>query len=315
MDVEKKLLYIVIDLLLPLLIGYFLRRNRHLKDKFFDTMIHYNMLFFYPLLSVLSFWVLPLTWELIWLPVFGVLLCFIPGGAAYLLFGRKYADPLDMGSYIITAMLANLGTLGGLCAYIIYGETGFAYSQLIVVSQVFVIFLVCYPLARYYYRCSRGREQAAMSWQELVFTRNQLPVLGLLLGFLLCWLKVPRPALLGEFFDPLVHISAWTALIPVGHATDFSAIRRYLFSTLDLAPIRFIVTPLISYGVARLVFNDPVAINTVLILASTPTAISAVMTAKIHGLNVHIATASFFSTTVLFLLLIYPVIFFCLTVH
>ena len=315
MDVEKKLVFIVIDLILPLLLGYYLRSHGRLSEGFFNKMIQGNVLVIYPLLSVLSFWVAPLTWELLWLPVFGVLLCLIPGIVAYLVSGKKHTNPLDTGSYIISAMLSNLGTLGGLCAYIIFGEVGFAYSQLIVIFQVLVIFLVCYPLARYYYCRSQGQEQGKVSLGALMLNRNQLPVLGLLVGFLLYCLNVPRPLLLGELFDPLVHIAAWTALIPVGHATDLSAVRKHLGGTLDLLPIKFMVTPLVSYLIARLVFSDPVAINTVLILASTPTAINAVITVKIHHLNVHIATASFVSTTALFLVLVYPLLFLCMAPH
>ena len=315
MDMEGKLLYIGIDLLLPLALGYGLRGVRRLGSDFFSAMMQWNILVFYPFLSVLSFWVLPLSWDFAWLPLFGVLLCFIPGGAAYLLSGKKYDDPLDTGSYLITAMLANMGTLGGLCAYIIYGEKAFAYSQLIVVFQVLVIFLFCYPLARYYYRLSRGAAPASVSLASLLLTRNQLPVAGILAGFVLCGFNIPRPPFFGALFDPLVHLAAWTALIPVGHSTDLAAIRRYMAGTLDLVPVRFLVTPLAGYLIARLVFVDPVAINTVVILASTPTAISAVVTAKINGLNVHIATASFVSTTLLFLLVVYPLIFYCMSLQ
>jgi len=123
---------------------------------------------------------------------------------------------------------------------------------------------------------------------------------------------LPRPKILGELFNPLVHLAAWTALIPVGHVTDFSAIKKYYSSTLDLLPIKFIITPLISYIIAIIVFNDPIMVNTIMILASTPTAINAVITAKIHNLNIHIATAAFVVTTVLFLLVVYPILFFSL---
>ena len=307
-----KLAYFIIDLLLPLTIGYLLRGKQQFSENFFDKMISYNILLLYPLLSILSFWVLPLTWELMWLPVFGGLLCFIPGLVAYLISKNKYDSPLDTGSYILSAMLSNLGTLGGLCAFILYGETGFAYAQLVVLTQTAVLFLVCYPLAQYYYSKEQGAEKANISVARLLWNRNQLPVVGLIVGLMLYCLDVPRPRILGELFNPLVHLAAWTALIPVGHVTDFSAIKKYYSSTLDLLPIKFIITPLISYIVAIIVFNDPIMVNTIMILASTPTAINAVITAKIHNLNIHIATAAFVVTTVLFLLVVYPILFFSL---
>ena len=305
-----KLAYFIIDLLLPLTIGYVLRGKQQFSEDFFDKMISYNILLLYPVLSILSFWVLPLTWELMWLPVFGGLLCFIPGGIAYLISRNKYDSPLDTGSYILSAMLSNIGTVGGLCAFILYGETGFAYTQLVGLMQTAVLFLVCYPLAQYYYSREQGAEKSKISIGTLLCNRNQLPVVGIIVGLMLYCFHVPRPELLGELFNPLVHLAAWTALIPVGHVTDFSALKKYYSSTFDLVPIKFIITPLLSYIIAKIVFNDSIIVNTIVILASTPTAINAVITAKIHNLNVHIATASFVVTTVLFLLLIYPMLFF-----
>jgi len=307
-----KLAYFIIDLLFPLTIGYLLRGKQQFSEGFFDKMISYNILLLCPVLSILSFWVLPLTWELMWLPVFGGLLCFMPGLAAYLISKNKYDSPLDTGSYILSAMLSNIGTLGGLCAFILYGETGFAYTQLVGLMQTAVTFLVCYPLAQYYYSSEQGTGKSKISIGTLLWNRNQLPVAGLIVGLMLYCLDVPRPGILGELFTPLVHIAAWTALIPVGHVTDFSAIRRYYSSTFDLIPIKFIITPLISYIIASFVFTDPIIINTIVILASTPTAINAVIAVKIHNLNIHIATASFVVTTVLFLLIVFPILLFCM---
>lgn len=309
MDLKVKLAYFFIDLLVPLGVGYWLRIKPIFGEGFFVSMANYNMLLLYPALSVLSFWVLPFSWELIWLPLFGIILCIIPGLAAYLISTNKYSSMLDTGSYILSAILSNIGTLGGLCVYILYGETGFAYTQLVVLLQVAVIFLICYPLAQYYYRRAQAASMEKVSFTKLFLNRNQVPVLALAIGFALYYFNIPRPVILGQLFDPLVHIAAWTALMPVGHSLDFSAIRKYYLSTFDLVPIKFLVTPLVVYIIARLVFDDPKIINTVLILASMPTAISAVIVVKIHHLNIHIANASFILTTALFLLVVYPLLF------
>ena len=198
-----------------------------------------------------------------------------------------------------------------MCIYSIWGNW-FCLYAIGYVNSDNRTFLVCYPLAQYYYSCDQGANQRKITIGTLLWNRNQLPVVGLIVGLLLYSLKIPRPEVLGEMFNPLVHLAAWTALIPVGHVTDFSAIKKYYSSTFDLVPIKFIVTPLVSYIIAKNVFNDPIMVNTIVILASTPTAINAVITAKIHNLNIHIATASFVVTTVLFLVVIFPILFFCL---
>lgn len=314
MDIALKLAYIVIDLILPLLVGYLFRRQRRVGDLFFHKMINFNVWLIVPVLSLLSFWTLRFNVELIWLPLFGVILCLIPGLIAYLWVGKKYADDLDRGSYIISAMLSNIGTLGGLCAFILYGEVGYAYTQLVTILQGAVTYMFCYPLAQYYYQRSvKGGEPVSL--KSIFFNLNQLPVAGLLAGTALYFAGVPRPAVLGMAFDPLVHMAAWTALIPIGFSTDFSAMRQYYKGMLDLIPIKFLITPATSYALACLVIGDKVERNTLLVLASTPTAISSVLAVKIYHLNINIATAAFVLTTAVFILAVYPALFFWITLH
>lgn len=314
-DIQLKLAYIFIDLIAPLVFGYLCRYQRRLGDSFFSGMMNINILVLYPVLSILSFWVVRLDFALIWLPVFGVLLGLIPGAAAYLWSAKKYDDYLERGSYIIAAILSNFGTLGGLCAFIIYGETGFAYTQLAVLLQNVVLFMFCFPLAQYYYHQSQNAGRHNTRLADIILNKNQLPVLGLMIGAYLYYLGIPRPQLLGDLFNPLVHIAAWSALIPVGFSIDLAEMRRYYWKIIDLVPIKFVVTPLIAYALTRLVISDEKVINTLLILASTPTAINAVVTAKLHDLNVHIAMAAFVLTTAVHLLVVFPVLFFWIISH
>ncbi|MDR3590115.1 MAG: transporter [Negativicutes bacterium] len=315
MDIALKLTYIVVDLILPLVVGYLFRRQNRIDDGFFQKMINFNVWVITPVLTLLSFWTLRLSYDLIWLPLFGIVLCVIPGAVAFLWVGAKYDDDLDKGSYIISAMLSNVGTLGGLCSFILYGEVGYAYTQLVTILQGVVTYMFCYPLAQYYYQRSvRGKGQV-ISLKNVFINYNQLPVLGLLLGTALYAAGVPRPAVLGSVFGPLVHLVAWTALIPIGFSTDFSAMRQYYRGMLDLIPIKFIITPAAAYALACLVIGDTVERNTLLILASTPTAISSVLAVKIYHLNINIATAAFVLTTAIFILAVYPALFFWISLH
>lgn len=311
MDIVLKLGYIFIDLLLPLMLGYFFHSKHWLSEQFCNRLMMVNILVFCTALSVLSFWVLPLTFDLIWLPVFGVLLSIIPGAAAYMSSLHRYKNGLDKGAYLASAMLSNLGTLGGLCAYILFGESGFAYTQIVSMFQNLVLFLFCFPMAQYYQRRNEGLEGRlpAVTFSSLFFSKNQLPIVGLAVGMVFYLCGVPRPAFLGELFNPLIHITAWTALIPVGYSIDFSAMKKYYKIIWDLVPIKFIITPLISYLAAYQLFHDPVILYTILLLSTAPTAINAVVTARLYGLNLHIAGAAFVLTTAVFLFIVYPMLF------
>jgi predicted permease len=309
MDLQTKVLYLFIDLVLPLVIGNLCRYQTKFTKDFFQRLVVLNICVIYPVLSVLTLWTLRLNYSLVLLPIIGVLLCAVPGTAAYFRVQNKFASELDKGSYILSAILSNTVTLGGLCVYIMYGETGFAYTQMIVLLQNVIMFMFCFPLAQYYYEKSIGASFNRRSFFTLLLNRNELPVVGMAIGILLNIMGFARPVLFELMVDPLVHLGAWTALIPIGYAIDTAGMRQYYREILDLIPIKFVLTPAVVYMIARLFIDDEIILNTLVILAATPTAINSVIAVQLHKLNVNIATAAFVLTTAVFLSVELPVLF------
>lgn len=314
MDITIKLIYMGIDLVLPLALGYYCRQRQWLNEALCNQIIDVNITLFCTILATLSFWIMPLNPALLWLPVFGLLLSFIPGLAGYWIIRGKYADGPDKASYLASAMLSNIGILGGLCTFFLFGELGFAYNQIIAMFQNLVFFLFCFPMAYYYNkRWSKNTDGTEkITFVSLFFNRKQLPVAGVVAGILLYVGGIPRPEILGSLFNALIHISAWTALLPVGYSIQFSEMKHYYSSILNILPVKFLITPLAGYFIASQLFTDPAVLGTILIAASAPAGINAVFLARLYDFNVHIAGAAFFLTTIIFLMIVYPVLFFWL---
>lgn len=308
MDLQTKLLYIFLDLILPLVLGNLCRYQSKLDKSFFQRLIIINICVIYPVLAMLTLWTLSLDYSFIWLPIIGVLLYLIPWLAAYFRVENKFQSELDKGSYILSAILSNTTTLGGLCAYIMYGEIGFATTQMVVMLQSVLMFMVCFPLAQYYYQKSIGGGFSKQSFSKF-FNRNQLTIVGMAVGILLNVTGIVRPVFAELMVDPLVHLGAWTALIPIGYAIDTAGMRKYYSEILDLLPIKFILTPVVAYMLARFVITDEIVLNTIVILAAMPTAINTVIAVQLYKLNVHIATAAFVLTTAVFIGMVFPVLF------
>ena len=309
-----RILYVFTDLATPLLAGYIAYQRGRISDALCNALIRFNIIVMATLLAVLSFWVMPLSKSLLWLPLFSALFMLVPGSIAYLTFARRHKDALSRGAYYMSAMLTNIGTIAGLSAFILYDEVGFAYVQIVSSFQVGLLVLVCFPLAAMF-RAQGAKEgtRVHLSLRELFLTPNQVPVLGLIAGLALNVYGVERPAVLGTAFQALVHIGAWTALFPVGCLVDFSRALPYIKKTADLIPLRFLLTPLIFFGLCRLLFADSVLIGSVLLIAAAPTAINAVLTARLYKLNVDLTVASFLVTTIIYLLLFYPLFFLYVT--
>ena len=310
---QLRILFVFTDLVLPLALGYYLHQKHIISNEVCNKLIRFNIIIVCTILSLLSFWVLPLSPVLLRLPAFGFIYVLLPGLVGALTFARRHKNLLDRGAYLMSAMLSNIGTLGGLCAFILYNEIGFAYAQIVGTFQNILLVLLCFPLAQYYqtkHAAAQKKTRIHFNLREMFLTWNQLSVLGMLLGILLHATGIERPALLGQFFQSLVHIGAWTALLPVGYLVDFKRARLYYRRVLDLIPLRFLIVPAAIYGIARTLFTDQILLGTILILATAPTAINAVLTSRLYKLNVDLAVASFLTTTIIFLFLIFPAIFF-----
>ena len=313
-EINARLIYLGTDLILPLIVGYLLYQRRLLSDAAVNLLIRINVVVFFTLLSLFSFWALPLTRDLLILPAFFAFIILFPGFISWRFLGRRFHSPIDRGTHLISALLSNIGTLGGICAYIIYGEPGFAYAQIGGACQNLILVLLAFPAAQYYYLLHKNRGRSARldgrAFLGLLISWNQLSLLGMAAGLLLNLFGAARPPVLSSAFSYLIHISAWFAMLPVGSLINFRRARHFVYLTLDMIFLRFLLVPLVTYFAARLVISDPVIRNALVLFAGVPAAINATLTARLYHLNVDYTIAVFLVTTVLYLTVLFPAVFF-----
>lgn len=313
---SQRLILVFVDIILPLIVGYLLCQRQIISDKLNTALIRFNVVVLVTILSLASFWVLPLSMELLLLPVYGIVFTFLPCVVAMATFARSFPNYLDRGAYVLTATLSNMGTIGGVCAFILHDELGFAYINLMATPQNILLVIMCFPLAQYYldrHRAVESRTRFRLDLRAMFLTWNQLPFLAMLLGMYFNYMEIERPALVAQLFQPLVHVSAWISLLPVGFLLDFGRARAYYRRIWTLLPLRFVIIPAIMYMLATCFFADQVILTSMLIVALTPSAINAVICTRLYNLNVDIATSAFIMTTPIFLLLIYPILYFYIT--
>lgn len=311
---ESQILYIFFDILVPLTVGYILKQKQVLTSNQCNGLIRFNIRCIITILTLLSFWILPLRPELLALPTFAFTNVLVPLAIVLVLgLQKRFTSLADRGSYLITVLPSNLGSLGGLCSYLLYGEIAFAYVQIVGVFQNLVMFFILFPMGYYYQQRITHPGQAVnffrLDWKKVFLNWNQLSVLGIAAGIALYAAGVPRPPILGTVFQYLVHVSAWAALLPIGYLIDFSSLRKYYKVTLDLIPIKLLLTPAILYVVSTWFFTDPVILGTLIIMMGSPCAINALITTRLYDLNVNLSMAPFISTTLIYILLCYPVFY------
>ena len=142
-------------------------------------------------------------------------------------------------------------------------------------------------------------------WKNVFINKNQLAVVGMVVGAILYSNGIQRPALMGDAFHFLIHFSAWASLVPIGYMIDFAALPAYFKKTAELIPVKVVVTPLILYGVSLFFFEDPVLTGTIIAMAA-PCAINALIAVRLYNLNVNLSMAAFIGTNLFYIFVFYP---------
>ncbi len=75
----ERIVFVLTDILLPLALGYFFRIHGLMSQKACNCLIKFNVIVMVTVMTLMSFWVLPLSPQLLWLPVIGVLITAVPG--------------------------------------------------------------------------------------------------------------------------------------------------------------------------------------------------------------------------------------------
>jgi predicted permease len=209
----------------------------------------------------------------------------------------------------MSAMLSNRGIIGMISVFILYGEKGYAMVRLVILFAGFMLYLIYFPIARHFYSIHENTDRINQPGVKSLFNRNQAPVLGIIAGIVLNLMKVGRPHLFTVLFSAGMHISIWLYLVPIGYSIDLKQVRGHLGNMWGILPIKFIITPFVTYLAARLVGMEGPALNIVLVLSMTPTAVTALITTKVHSLNFHLAMSAYLLTTSVYLFFIFPLVF------
>ena len=312
---DFRIIYLFTDLLAPLAAGYLLYQRGYISDTLISRILRLNVIVIYTILALMSCWTLPISWDLALIPLYGILIVLVPGLIGWAFFIRKYHNPLDRGAYLANAMMSNITTLGGVCAFILYGEQGFAYAQIMGIFQTVMLVLAVFPMAQYYYLQHKNHGAGGkirMDIRGILLSWNQLSILGMAAGLTLNALGIARPPAVGTAFEGLIHFGAWFGMLPVGALVHLRRARRYAPYTLDLFALRFLILPAFMMAVSYPLVGDPVLLGAILVFSVTPGAINSVTAAKLYHLNVDYTISGFLTTSIAFFFVVYPALFFLL---
>lgn len=255
-----------------------------------------SLLFIIPLAILNSLWQLGgVHLELLFVPMLGlgVIGC---GAVTSILISKTYSlQARDFAALLPVMSFYNLGALGALFAFVLFGEDGVAIVALFKLFEEALYFGVIFPFCR-----SKGIVQEG---SVPVFWKNPLflvAILALFLGLSLGLFQVKRPEFLYQVSQVLIPIGSMLLVFAAGLTFHISGSGRWLRLSLVSAMLRVALGSVFLLAVFELFgmwdMAGGVLFPVCIMLACMPCGFIGVLPARLYGLNTAVANTSWIAT-------------------
>jgi predicted permease len=325
-EVHLKFFTMMVVIIGSMLAGYLLRKTGRVREGLAERLMTIVMVFGYTSQTVLTVWSTRLHLSDAWLPILGGLEIIIMTGLGVLLARPMTRDRLQRGVFAVSSGIGNTGsTMGGFVCYLLLGAAGMGLTGVLGLCWTPVIVLFLYPVSRHYAGDGGGSLWRLMRKSLLDWRAIPLPLTLMALALSIYQDEVPEPAILKSpwLLNTLMFGVSAMAYFAIGLRLRLSGLWPLRRMILALAAFRFIGGAVIGVGLLLLVGLTPWPMGTyplrlplslspsqtVLIVQSiVPAAVTAVGLADMFHLDPRVASALFVTNTILYLLLVLPVV-------
>ena len=256
-----------------------------------------------PLTVIISVWIAPLKHvEIFSLPLFGIFAVLLGGAVSYIISGFLHMDRDQRGVYTIVGGFANMGSLGGLIAFILLGEVGFALVAFYQMFEKFVYFLIGFPFAKNH-SIHHTEDKSLKSFflevvKDPVITIN---LAALLIGTVLNLSGIERPFYFTKVNHIMVPAGSFLLIFSIGLAMKFGKMKDYIHASLILIFIKSVFVPAVVFMIAYLSglgnIENGLVLRFLLILSSMPVSFIAMVPPTIYDMDQDLANTCWFFTT------------------
>ncbi len=293
-------------IILPFLAGAVLKHRVPEAGSSSRKLIRLNLIFVEPCIALWSIWGLDFGWDVVLLPVSGILIVLAGLAAGRLMMAAMPLDGRSSASFLISSSLANHGfTMGAFLCYLFLGERGLGLAFLFLSYFMLFVFTVIFPYARSV-SPDRGEPRGAM-WSHL-FDLQNMPLFAVLLGLAFKAFGLTRPSI---FFpiDALLLLSIALYYFSMGMNFSISNISEFLRENISLSLIKFLVVPLLTAAALALLDIDRQIEAVIRLESFMPAAIYSVVASVLFDLDTKLTTNLFVVNTLVFIFLVLPLLF------
>ena len=275
--------------------GWLLGRRRVLTEASAGGLLRFDVKVLSPLVLTLLFWRFDLTnWRAFSLPLLGCVALFSTWLPAWMYARLGGLSRPETGSFVTCAMFSNVGYLGALIAFALYGEPGYALASLHLVYFSPCFYVVAFTIARRF-----GALDGPMRDEAGNAKLRLYPVMGLCAGLLLSAAHIPRPVLLEWLSHVLIPLESACYLVAIGSQLRPEPMRGVARHCLAMSAIKFLYTPAVGWLIVWATRLTGLARFVVLLQTCMPVAISPLMLPVLFGVDRRLANALWLSTTIL----------------
>ncbi len=289
-------------------LGWWLHHRGTLTEARASRLVRWIVMGPSPVVLCLLFWHMNLRSVQLWtLPLLGLLISSSTLLPAFFYSRRARLLAPQTGSFLTCALFSNLGYLGAFTAFALFGEIAYGLCMLYL-----VFFTPCFYTLGFWIAAHYGHRASTSALSEGFSSELRLyPFIGMAAGAVLSLSGVPRPAPLEWLNHALIPLDTALYLAAIGSQLTFESPRPWLRPCLAMSGIKFLYTPLIAWLLVSVFQLQDLPRLVVLLLASTPVAVSPLVLPLLFGLDRRMANALWLFTTVAaipWLALIMPVL-------
>lgn len=246
----------------------------------------------------------------IWqMPSFDIQLLFLPiVGAAVILTGAMIGlalakieklKPSEKGALVPVATFYNIGALGSLCIFGLFGENGLALLGLFKLLEEVVYFAWALPYARANSGLQKKVKKFALPDPFISFS-----ILALISGLLLNISDISRPEGFISLSNVLVPSGSLLLVFSLGLSIELNPNMYWRTLAIKMAVLRSLLAPLVGVGVTLLLgfsFQEhPLVFKVVVVLAIMPAGFISLLPPVLYGVDRHVASTAWLFSTLIF---------------
>ncbi|MDG3086402.1 hypothetical protein P7F88_09885 [Vibrio hannami] len=255
-----------------------------------------------------SIWQLPkIEAQLLFLPIVGLGVILFGGLVGLATVKFKRLEPRQAGALVSVTGFYNLGALGNLCAFFIFGESGVALVALYKLFEELIYFAGLYPYAR---RCSEDNFAAGKRSfiSDPIF---QAAISAIFFGLVLNLSGVPRPELIGDINQYVIPTGSLLMVFAVGLTFNLRGGERWKKLAMKVSLTRAVLSPVVSVLLIS-VFGlwsiyDGLVAKVCILLAVMPTGFTSTLPTVLYRLDGDLANTFWFYSYLAFIIA-FPVV-------